>query len=296
MLTLELADVSKKYKADLWALSNVSVTIRPGFFALIGPNGAGKTTLLRLITGISRPSSGTILFNGQDISQDYNQYKQNIGYLPQEFGFYPDMTGREFLHYIARLKGIPASLYPARIEEVSQCIGVSAFLDRKIGGWSAGLRRRLGIVQALLADPDVLILDEPLIGLDLEEKLFFGDYFSRLSRDRIILFSSNILADFITFTDGVLLLVNGEICFNGRIEELTDVVAGKVWATDVPVELGEVIASKWAVSEMYTVENISQIRIVSDTMPDIAGVRSTQPRVKDAYTYIVRRKALHQKE
>jgi len=296
MLTLELADVSKKYKADSWALSNVSFKIRPGFFALIGPNGAGKTTLLRLITGISRPSSGTILFNGQDISQDYNQYKQNIGYLPQEFGFYPDMTGREFLHYIARLKGIPSSLYPARIEEVSQCIGVNAFLDKKIGGWSAGLRRRLGIVQALLADPDVLILDEPLIGLDLEEKLFFGDYFSQLSRDRIILFSSNILADFITFTDGVVLLVNGEICFNGRIEELTDVMDGKVWTTDVPVELGQVIANKWAVSEMYTVENISQIRIVNDIMPDIAGVRLTQPRVKDAYTYIVRRKASHQKE
>jgi len=289
MLTLEMENIVKKYKADSSVLSHVSATMRPGFFVLLGPNGAGKTTLLRIMAGILRPSSGTILFNGQEISQNYKQYKQNIGYLPQEFGFYPDMTGRNFLHYIARLKGIPASLYPARVEEIAQCIGVSTFLDRKIGGWSVGLRRRLGIVQALLADPDVLLLDEPLIGLDPEEKLLLENYFSQLATERIIICSSNILADFITFTDGVLLLVNGKLCFNGRIEELTDVMDGKVWLAEVPAKLGQVIASKWLVSEMYTVENISQIRIVSDSMPDIAGVRPTQPGVKDAYTYIVRR-------
>ncbi|AIF50823.1 ATP-binding cassette domain-containing protein [Pelosinus sp. UFO1] len=289
MLTLELADISKKYKMDSWVLHNVSTTITSGIYSLIGPNGAGKTTLLRLMVGMLRPSSGRILFKGQDINQDYRQYKQNIGYLPQEFGFYPDMTGRDFLHYMARLKGIPSSLYPGRVEEVSQFIGVTSFLDRKIGSWSFGMRRRLGIVQALLADPDVLILDEPMIGLDLEEKLFIWNYFSHLSKDRIIIFSSNILTDFTTFTDGML-LVNGKVRFNGRIQELIDLMNGKVWVVDVPVESGQQIANIWAVSELHADEETCQVRIVSDVMPGILGVRSAQPRVKDAYIYIVRQK------
>jgi len=296
MLTLELADVSKKYKVNSWVLHNVSTTIKSGIYALIGPNGAGKTTLLRLMVGMLRPSSGRILFKGQDIRQDYGLYKQSIGYLPQEFGFYPNMTGRNFLHYMARLKGIPSSLYPVRVEEVAQYIGVTSFLDKKIGVWSVGLKRRLGIAQALLADPDVLILDEPMIGLDLEEKLFIWNYFSHLSRERIIICSSNILTDFTTFTDGVLLLVNGEVRFNGPIQELTDLMYGKVWVADVPVESRQAIENSWAVSELNTVEEFCQIRIVSDIIPDIPGVRLTQPRIKDAYTYIVRRKEPEQKE
>lgn len=289
MLTLELAEVSKKYKIDSWVVSHVSATMKAGLFTLIGPNGAGKTTLLRLLAGLLKPSSGRILLNGQDITQDYSQYKQRLGYLPQEFDFYPDMTGREFLHYMARLKGIPSSLYPSRVEEVALCMGVAPFLERKIGRWSAGLRRRLGIAQALLNDPDVLILDEPMVGLDPEEKLFFWNYFFRLSRERIVILSSTILADFITFTDGVLLLVKGEVHFDGRIQQLIDLVDGKVWVAHVPIETGRVLAGIWAVSGIYNTDHSCQIRIVSDSMPDIVGIQPTAPSIEDAYTYIVRR-------
>lgn len=288
MLTLELANVSKKYKMDSWAVSHVTATMRTGLFTLIGPNGAGKTTLLRLLAGILEPNSGRILLNGQDISQNNSQYKQRLGYLPQEFDFYPDMTGRGFLHYMARLKGIPSSLYPSRVEEVALCVGVAPFLEQKIGGWSAGLRRRLGIAQALLNDPDVLILDEPMVGLDPEEKLFFGNYFFRLSRERIVILSSTILADFITFTDGVLLLVKGEVHFDGRIQQLIDLVDGKVWVAHVPIETGRVLAGIWAVSGMHSTDDGCQIRIVSDRQPDVVGIQPAAPRVEDAYTYIVR--------
>lgn len=289
MLTLELADVSKNYKVNSCVVSHVSATMKAGLFTLIGPNGAGKTTLLRLMAGVLRPSSGRVLLNGQDISKDYSQYKKRLGYLPQEFDFYPDMTGREFLHYISRLKGIPSSLYPCRVEEVAQYVGVTPFLERKIAGWSAGLKRRLGIAQALLNDPDILILDEPMVGFDSEEKLFMGNYFSRLSRERIVILSSNILADFITFTDGVLLLVKGEVGFDGSIQELIDLVDGKVWVAHVPIETGRVLAGIWAVSGMHSLDTICEIRIVSDTMPDIVGVQPIAPRVEDAYTYIVNR-------
>ena len=289
MLTLELANLSKKYKVNSWVVSHVSATMKAGLFTFSGPNGAGKTTLLRLLAGLLEPSSGRVLLNGQDINQDYSQYKQRIGYLPQEFGFYPDMTGREFLHYMARLKGIPSSLYPPRVEEMAQHVGMTPFLDQKIEGWSAGIRRRLGIAQTLLNDPDILILDEPMVGLDPEEKLFFEKYFFRLSRERIVIVSSTILADFVTFADRVLLLVKGKVCFDGRIEELIDLVDGKVWVAHVPIETGQVLAGVWAVSEIHNTDHSCHIRIVSDIMPDIAGIRSTAPSIEDAYTYIVRR-------
>lgn len=296
MLTLELADVSKKYKVDSWVVRHVSTAMQVGLFTLIGPNGAGKTTLLRLLAGLLEPASGKVLLNGQDIHQDYSQYKQRIGYLPQEFDFYPNMTGREFLHYMARLKGIPSSLYPARVEEVALCVGVTPFLEQKIEGWSAGLRRRLGIAQALLNDPDILILDEPMVGLDPEEKLFFGGYFLQLARERIVIVSSNILADFITFADRVLLLVKGEVHFTGGIEELIGLADGKVWAAQVPLEKGRVLAERWVVSGMHSTDHSCHIRIVSDSMPDIVGIRPIAPSVEDAYTYLVRRNDSAQKE
>ncbi|WP_378952883.1 ATP-binding cassette domain-containing protein [Pelosinus sp. sgz500959] len=288
MLMLEFADVSKKYKVNSWILRHISATMKVGLFTIIGPNGAGKTTLLRLLAGILEPSSGKVLLNGQDISQDYSQYKQRLGYLPQEFGFYPEMTGREFLHYMARLKGIPSSLYPCRVKEVAHCVGVTNFLDRKVGGWSVGLKQRLGIAQAVLNDPDILILDEPMVGLDPEEKLFFWNYFFRLSRNRIVIFSSNILGDFITFSDGVLLLVKGEIRFYGCIQELIDLIVGKVWIVHVPVEMVPLLAKTWAISGIHSTDTLCQIRIVSDTLPDILGVEPGEPRVEDAYTYLVR--------
>jgi ABC-2 type transport system ATP-binding protein len=297
MLTLELSDVSKRYKRDSWVVNHVSTTLRSGIFTLIGPNGAGKTTLLRLLAGILQPSFGSVMLNGQGIHQDYNQYKQRLGYVPQEFGFYPTMTGREFLYYMARLKGISPSLYPARVEEVAQCVGIASLLARKIGGWSAGLKQRLGIAQALLNDPDILLLDEPMVGLDLEEKIFFWNYFSCLARERIILLSSNIVTDFITYADRVLLLVAGEVRFEGSIQALIDRVEGKVWVADIPVAMGQEFTESWSVSSLlYSEDNRCQIRIVSDTCPDILGAQLVEPKIEDAYTYVVRQNDLVKKE
>ncbi|MDF2634734.1 MAG: transporter related protein [Pelosinus sp.] len=296
MLTLELAGISKFYKAASWGLRNVSTTLTPGLFTLIGPNGSGKTTLLRLLAGILQLSAGKVLFNGQDISKDHSKYKEKLGYLPQEFGFYPEMTGRDFLYYIARLKDIPTKLYPTRVEEVAQCVGVTSFLDRRIGGWSVGLRQRLGIAQALLNDPDILILDEPMVGLDLEEKLFFWNYLSQLSKERIILLSSNILSDFITYSDGVLLLVKGELGFGGGIQELIDLMQDKVWVVEVPAEMRRELVCKWTVSGIDILNRSCRIRIVSDSIPDILGIQLTEPRLEDAYTYIVNQKDLSKKE
>jgi ABC-2 type transport system ATP-binding protein len=295
MLKLEIQDITKTYKKNIPVLNKVSGSITAGLLVVIGPNGSGKTTLLRLLAGVSRPSSGRVLFNDADIAQEYRRYQQCLGYLPQEFGFYPEMTGRDFLHYMARLKGLPPSLYLARVGDAAECVGVIPFLDRAISGWSAGLRRRLGVAQALLNDPDVLILDEPMVGLDPEEKLFFWQYFLKLARDRIVIISSNILADFITFADRVFLLVNGETRFNGHPRDLLDLADDKVWAGDVPAKVGLLLRQKWDVSSIYFIDDICQIRIVSDIPPDIPGMTPAQPNIEDAYTYLVRCK-LPQKE
>lgn len=296
MLTLKIADLSQQYKSDSWILDNLSVTLNSGLSVLIGPNGAGKTTFLRLLAGVLQPSAGKILFDGKDISHDYNHYKQRIGYLPQEFGFYPDMTGRTFLNYMARLKGLPPELYPERVEEMAEHVGIKFIWDRTIDSWSSGLKRRLGLAQALLNDPDILILDEPMVGLDPEEKLFYWNYLYKLSRDRIVILSSNTLADFITLADGVVLLVNGKVRFHGQVQEFTELVNDKVWTVEIPLEQGKMFAEKWAISAISFSENGYYIRIVSDTIPDFPGVCPAEPCIEDAYTHLVRQKYTSSKE
>lgn len=287
MLTLEIEDISKEYKVNTLVLHNISETITTGLLVVSGPNGSGKTTLLRLLAGILRPTSGRILFNGSDISRDYG-FKQSLGYLPQEFGFYPEMTGRDFLNYMARLKGLPQSLCSARVAEVAECVGVWPVLNRVIGEWSAGQRRRLGIAQAILNDPDVIIMDEPMVGLDPEEKLYFWQYFSNLAKSRIVIISSNILIDYTIFADKALVLINGVNRFWGYTRNLLNIVGGKVWVADVPVKVGELLKEKWIVSAMHFVDNVCRIRVVSDKKPDIPGVQLAQPCMKDAYVYLVR--------
>lgn len=288
MLKLEFQDITKKYHSNKMVLNNLSGIVNAGFLVVIGPNGSGKTTFLRLLAGVLHSSSGRVMFNGADITKEYSRYKRYLGYLPQEFGFYPEMTGRNFLYYMARLKGLPSSLYPDRVASLAECVGITAFLDRAIDGWSTGLRRRLGIAQTLLNDPDVVILDEPMVGLDPEEKLFFWQYFVSLARDRIVIVSSNILADFIAFADTVLLLIHGENHFMGSPRELLDVVSDKVWTAELPAGSGHSVAEKWNVSAMHFTENNCQIRVVNDTRPDIPGVKPAQPCIEDAYAYLVR--------
>jgi ABC-2 type transport system ATP-binding protein len=288
MIRLEIDRITKTYADNIPVLHSVSGIVTAGLMAVIGPNGSGKTTLLRLMAGVTHPSSGKVLFNGTDIGKDYGRYKQCLGYLPQEFGFYPEMSGRDFLHYMARLKGLTPDLYPARVEEVAECVGIGACLDRLISGWSAGLRQRLGIAQTLLNDPDVVILDEPMVGLDPEEKMFFWQYFLNLARDRIVIVSSNILTDLIAFADRVILLEKGTARFNGETRDLLGMVDGRVWAADVPAAGGLVVTEKWVVSELHFADSIYRIRLVSDVPPDIPGARPVQPKVEDAYIYMVR--------
>lgn len=296
MITLRLINLEKQYLINKMALQNVSASFTAGLHVFIGPNGAGKTTLFRILAGVLNPGSGDVWWCDQKLGSKNGSYKQRLGYLPQHFDFYPDMSGKEILYYMAKLKGIAPRLQQARIHEIAELTGLYPVLDKKITQWSTGLKRRLGIAQAILNDPDILILDEPMLGLDPQEKLFFWDYFSQLARERIVLISSNILTDFITLGDRLLVLMEGKVEFAGQIYEFLETAAGKVWSASVPVEALQSLQQAYIISEFHQWTAGCQIRIVSDHCPAIVGVRPEQPKLADAYHYLIRYRHFKLKE
>lgn len=288
MITLKLVNLEKQYFTNKMALQNVSASFTAGLHVFIGPNGAGKTTLFRILAGVLNPDSGDVWWCDQKLGSKKGSYKQRLGYLPQHFDFYPDMSGKEILCYMAKLKGIAPRLQQARIHEIAEVTGLYPVLDKKIIQWSTGLKRRLGIAQAIINDPDILILDEPMLGLDPQEKLFFWDYFSQLARERVVLISSNILTEFITLGDRLLVLLEGKNQFDGQIYEFLEFAAGKVWSVSVSPEAVQSLQQAYVISDFHQWADGCQLRIVSDHCPAIEGVRPEQPKLADAYHYLIR--------
>ena len=181
-MQLTVESLSKNYRGNVLALSNVNLTLRPGVLGLLGPNGAGKSTLMRILATITRPSSGRVLWNDSDIAKNPNSLRSSLGYLPQDFGVYPNLSAIEFLDYLAAVKGIPAAAARQRINELIALVNLADAARRPLGGYSGGMRQRVGIAQALLNDPQLLIVDEPTAGLDPEERVRFRNLLSRAVR------------------------------------------------------------------------------------------------------------------
>ncbi len=206
---LKLTGVTKQFRATGFVLQPLSVNLDKGLHLFVGPNGAGKSTLLRMLATVLRPDAGVIAWQNRDIYADLRDYKFSLGYLPQTFGLYEDMTGREFLHYMAGLKGIAPGLGKERADAVAGRIGIRQHCNRRIAFWSRGLRQCLGLAQALLNDPEILILDEPFDGLDSAEIETVSAYLAYLARDKVILISSHLLSELpiqglLLFSDGIL--------------------------------------------------------------------------------------------
>lgn len=216
-MELVINRVSKQFKNRI-AVDNVSMCLSPGVYGLLGANGAGKTTLLRMICGILRPDRGTVEFNGTDVSEE--SYRNVLGYLPQDFGYYPSFTGWDFLMYLAALKGIQKSRAKKRCRELIDIVGLSGTEKKKIRTYSGGMIRRLGIVQALLNSPKLLILDEPTAGLDPKERVRFRDLIAEEGRDSIVLLSTHIVSDVEHIADRILMMRDGQLIFNGTREEV----------------------------------------------------------------------------
>ncbi len=219
--------LTKRYGKQ-FALDDVTVEFDVGVQALLAPNGAGKTTLIRLVTGLAQPTDGQVLFDGMDIHDLGADYRALLGYLPQQFGFYPRFTVRRFLRYLAALKGLPRAGVDDRIDEVLDLVALSEVAERTMRTLSGGMIQRVGIAQALLNDPAVLVLDEPTTGLDPKERVRFRSVISRLAADRIVVFSTHIVGDIEALASHVLLLRQGRLVTQGRPHELTTRLAGRV--------------------------------------------------------------------
>lgn len=207
-MELLLDCVSRQYQQKT-AVKNVSVTLMPGVIGLLGANGAGKTTLMRMICGILSPTSGTISFDGMDVTEEL--YRDALGYLPQDFGYYPGFTGRDFLLYIAALKGLGKNAAKRKCEELLHTVNLEDAADRKIKTYSGGMKQRLGIAQAILNDPKIIVLDEPTAGLDPKERVRFRNMIARLGENAIVLLSTHIVSDVEHIADRILMMRDGEI-------------------------------------------------------------------------------------
>lgn len=271
-MELSLDRLTKHYKSKI-AVDCISATMTPGVYGLLGANGAGKTTLMRMLCGILEPTSGAVLYNGHSIFEMGNAYRNLLGYLPQEFGYYPNYTAQEFLLYISALKGIPSRNAKKRSRVLLETVGLENVATKKIKTFSGGMKQRLGIAQALLNNPKILVLDEPTAGLDPKERVRLRNILSDFASDKIVLLSTHIVSDIEAVADEVFLMKKGTFILKGSIEEIVSYAKGKVWELTVP----EHDLKKWELQ--YTVANLHHsdrgfvtLRIVSDERPSLEAI------------------------
>ena len=292
-MELQLEHLSKTY-GTVQALKDISYTFKPGIYGILGANGAGKSTMINLITdNVARDkgsAGGSILYDGQDILKLGSRFRGIIGYMPQQQGFYEDFSPKAFLRYMAEIKGIKGKnekgqTVKEQIDELLEVVNLTGVAYKKIGGFSGGMKQRVLLAQALLGDPDILILDEPTAGLDPKERIAIRNYIAELSRNKIILFATHVVSDIECIADYVLLLKKGEIIAMGTPVELIEKMHGKV--AEITCTLDEV----GKLQEKYHIGNIGQrkngiaLRLVGDELPDEAVKVDENIDLEDVYLY-----------
>jgi ABC-type multidrug transport system ATPase subunit len=220
MLSLAVTDLRKDYPRKPRALDGLSLTLGPGVLGLLGPNGAGKSTLMRILATVAKPTAGSATWNGVDIVRNPNAIREVLGYLPQDFGVYPNLNAVEFLSYLAAVRGLSATAARKRIDELLVLVNLVEAQRRPLGGFSGGMRQRLGIAQALLNDPRLLIVDEPTVGLDPEERVRFRHLLEELSGERIVILSTHIVSDVEAIASDIAIVAAGRLLARGTPDEL----------------------------------------------------------------------------
>lgn len=266
MVTLQVERVSRLYGGFV-ALQEVELELGRGVYGLLGPNGAGKSTLMRIMTDLLAPSRGRVLCDGRDIHAMGADYRDLLGYLPQDFGVYPNFTAEGFLCYIARLKGLGRVAARQKTAELLELVGLTDRRKRRLGGFSGGERQRVGIAQALLNEPQVLILDEPTAGLDPQERIRFRGLLNRLGKDRLVLLSTHIVSDVESAADQVILLRRGQVIGQGTPTELLRQLEGKVWNVPVTAQEQEALAARYPCSNVSRVDGVTYMRLIADAPP-----------------------------
>lgn len=285
-MRIEIENLGKTYKGGVQALQDVNLTIETGMFGLLGPNGAGKTTLMRILATLLKPTTGTARVAGYDVADPRDKWavKAMLGYLPQELGLYPDLTAREFLDYIAILKRMHDSR--RRREQVAQLlatVGLEEAADRRLKTFSGGMKRRVGIAQALLNDPRLLIVDEPTSGLDPQERVRFRNLLADLAGDRVVLLSTHIVEDIGQTCGDMAILHEGRVLFWGAPGELIDRARGRVWQIKTT---GEKPDDRLAVVSTLRLEDGTQYRVVGENVSGYEA-RPVEPSLEDGYMWLM---------
>ena len=265
-MELVISSVEKDY-SGFKAVDNVNLEMNNGVYGLLGVNGAGKTTLMRMICTLIHPTKGKIFCDGKDIFEMDGEYRKLLGYLPQEFGFYPDFSVFDYLRYIASIKGLSSALARKRINDVLQQVGMEKSKNKKMKKLSGGMKRRVGIAQAMLNDPKILVLDEPTAGLDPNERIRFRNLISELSQDRLVLLSTHIVSDIESVASQIFFMRDGRIELSGTADELLEATPAKAWECMLSTNEADIIQNRFCVSNRRIIRGGVELRIVSEERP-----------------------------
>ena len=282
-MQLAIDRVSKRYSGGNWALKGFTLELQPGVLGLLGPNGAGKTTLMSILATITRATEGRVTWNGTEVASHPDELRAVLGFLPQDFGVYPNLNAVEFLEYLAAVKGLDAATSRRRIDELLNLVNLTEVRKRPLGGYSGGMKQRVGIAQALLNDPQLLIVDEPTAGLDPEERVHFRNLLSDLSGERIVILSTHIVSDVEATATDIALIAQGTLVAHASPEELLRRVEGKVWEWVLASADLNTAKQKYLISNTSRRSDGVHARVLADAPPN--GAQPVTPNLEDAYLF-----------
>lgn len=291
-MEIEIRGLTKKY-GNLTALDNLTLHIKEGMFGLLGPNGAGKTTLMKIMATVMYPTEGTVLIDGYDVSKNPEEIRRMIGYLPQNFGFYPNVRLDDFLSYIGVLKGMDKQSIPSLVDRVLDMVNLGDCKSYKIKTLSGGMKQRLGIAQAFLGDPEILIVDEPTAGLDPEERVRFRKVLTEMSIGKRVILSTHIVGDIEASCSELGVLDKGIIQYRGTLEGLVDFARDMIWELEIPLEDYQGIKDKYDVLNVKRNKDSVQIQIIYQEQP--LGSKPVVPNVELGYFCLLKNKVLSKK-
>ena len=282
-MELQLQHLCKQY-GEKRAVKDVTATLSSGVYGLLGANGAGKSTLMRMICGVLKPTSGCIRLNGKTIEDLGERYYAQLGYMPQDFGFYPDFTAREFMRYMAAVKGIDRRKVKSRTEELLHMVNLTEAADKKVKSYSGGMKQRLGIAQAELNNPSILILDEPTAGLDPKERVRFRNLISDFAKEKIVILSTHIVSDVSYIADTILMMKQGQFLLQEPMDTVTDSIRGKVWEFLADNRKAAEYSRAYSVVNLHHENNMVRLRIVAEAAPT-ADAYTVEPSLEDLFLY-----------
>lgn len=287
-MKLDIKTLTKQFGQGKTGLSNFSITIEKGILGLLGPNGAGKSTLMKIIATISKPTHGNIFLNGEDIVENPDLIRKILGYLPQDFGVYPNLNAYEFLEYIAAMKGVGGSGLRKRIDILLEGVNLTADAKRPIGTYSGGMKQRVGIAQALLNDPKILIFDEPTVGLDPEERVRFRQLISEMASDAIVILSSHIVSDIETVADEIAIMKSGSLIEKNEASAIISKVENKIFEIALSTNEVENFKRKYLIVDITRLSDKTMVRYISDSGGPEQGSKPIKATLEDAYLFLTK--------